>query len=336
VRIAQESLAGALARGLRGAYLVTGTEPLLIGEACDQIREAARSGGYTDREIHFLERGFDWNRLLAGLDNLSLFGERRLIELRLAASLDAAAARSLTGLAERPPPDTVLLVSGELERRSQQAAWVQAFERAAALILTRPVGREELPDWIATRLAQRGVTLDVPAARLLAARVEGNLLAAQQEVERIALARPGGSLDEAAVAALVADSARYDVFELATAAFAGEAPRALKILAGLRAEGQEPPLLLWALTDYLRALSRVAHRLERTPSVDEALRAERVWVSRQPALRAAALRLSRPAIDALLAAAARADRIAKGAIAGDPWLALEALTARVAGVRLAA
>jgi DNA polymerase III subunit delta len=336
VRIAQESLASALARGLRGAYLVTGAEPLLMGEACDQIREAARGAGYTVRETYFLERGFDWNRLLAGLDNLSLFGERRLIELRLAASLDAAAARSLTALAERPPPDTVLLVSGELERRSQQAAWVQAFERAAALIVTRPVGREELPGWIATRLARRGVTLDAPAARLLAARVEGNLLAAQQEVERIALARPGGSLDEAAVAALVADSARYDVFELATAAFAGEAPRALKLLAGLRAEGQEPPLLLWALTDYLRALSRLAHRLERTRSVDEALRAERVWVSRQPALRAAALRLSRPAIDALLAAAARADRIAKGAVAGDPWLALEALTARVAGVRLAA
>lgn len=336
MRIAQESLAGALARGLRGAYLVTGSEPLLIGEACDQIRESARSAGYTDREIHFLERGFDWNHLLGSVRNLSLFGERRLIELRLAAPIDAAAARSLTGLAERPPPDTVLLVSGELERRSQQAAWVQAFERAAALIVTRPVDREELPDWIATRLARRGVTLDAPAARLLAARVEGNLLAAQQEVERIALARPGGSLDEAAVAALVADSARYDVFELATAAFAGDASRALKILAGLRAEGQEPPLLLWALLEYLRALSRVAHRLERTRSVDEALRAERVWVSRQPALRAAALRLSRPVIDALLVAAARADRIAKGALAGDPWLALEALTARIAGVRLAA
>jgi DNA polymerase III subunit delta len=336
VRIAQESLAGALARGLRSAYLVTGTEPLLIGEACDQIRAAARGAGYADREIHFFERGFDWNRLMAGVSNLSLFGERRLIELRLAASIDAAAARALGELAQRPPADTLLLVSGELERRSQQAAWVQAFERAAALVLTRPVGREELPGWSATCLAQHGVTLDGPAARLLAARVEGNLLAAQQEVERIALARPGGSLDEAAVAALVADSARYDVFELAAAAFAGETPRALRILAGLRAEGQEPPLLLWVLLADLRALSRVAHRLERTRSVDEALRAERVWLSRQPALRAALQRLSRPTIDGLLSAAARVDRMAKGALPGDPWLALEALVARIAGVRLAA
>jgi DNA polymerase-3 subunit delta len=336
VRIAQESLAGALARGLRDAYLVTGAEPLLIGEACDLIRAAARESGYADREIHFVDRGFDWNRLMTGAANLSLFGDRRLIELRLAGSLDAVAARSLTELAERPPADTLVLVSGELERKALAAAWVQAFERDAALIVTRPVGRGELPGWIATRLAARGVTLDAAAARLLAERVEGNLLAAQQEIERIALAWPDGSLDEVAVAALVADSARYDVFELASAAFAGEASRALRVLAGLRAEGQEPPLLLWALLADLRALSRVALRLARTRSVDEAFRAERVWTSRQPALRAALRRLQRPQIDALLVAASRADRVAKGALPGDPWLELEALVARIAGVRLAA
>ena len=336
MRIAQESLAAALARGLRSAYLVTGTETLLIGEACDQIRAAARSAGYADRELHFIERGFDWNRLMAATANLSLFGDRRLIELRLAGAIDVVASRSLAELAERPPPDTLLLVSGELERKSQQAAWVQAFERSAALVLVRPVGREELPRWIAARLAARGVTLSEAAARLVAERVEGNLLAAQQEVERIALAFPGGTLDEAAVASLVADSARYDVFELATAAFAGDATRALRILAGLRAEGQEPPLLLWALLSDLRALSRVAHRMQRTRSADEAFRAERVWVSRQPALRAALPRLAPAAIDMLLVAAARVDRMAKGALAGDPWLALEALVARIAGVRLAA
>jgi DNA polymerase III subunit delta len=336
VRIAQESLASALARGLRSAYLVTGAEPLLIGEACDQIRQAARRDGYADRELHFLERGFDWNRLMADASNLSLFARRRLIELRLAGPIDAAAARALTELAERPPPDTLVLVSGELERKSLQAAWVQAFEKAAALLVTRPVGREELPRWITERLAKRGVQLPPAAARLLADRVEGNLLAAQQEVERIALAWPGATLDAATVATLVADSARFDVFELATAAFAGEAARALRILAGLRAEGQEPPLLLWALLADLRALSRVANRLERTRSLDEALRAERVWASRQPALRAAVPRLPRAEIDALLMAAASVDRMAKGAQRGDPWMALEALVARIAGVRLAA
>ena len=137
MRIAQDSLAGALARGLRSAYLVTGAEPLLIGEACDLIRSAARNAGYAERELHFLDRGFDWNRLMTGAANLSLFGERRLIELRLSGPIDTTAARSLTELAERPPADTLLLVSGELERNSLQAAWVQAFEQAAALVLTR-------------------------------------------------------------------------------------------------------------------------------------------------------------------------------------------------------
>jgi DNA polymerase-3 subunit delta len=336
VRIAQESLAGALARGLRSAYLVTGAEPLLIGEACDLIRKAARAAGYSERELHFLDRGFDWARLMSGAANLSLFGDRRLIELRLAGPIDTAASRALTELAERPPADALVLVSGELERKSLQAAWVEAFERAATLVMTRPVTREELPRWIEGRLGERGVTLDAAAARLLAERVEGNLLAAQQEVERIALAWPGGSLDQAAVAALVADSARYDVFELATAAFTGDAARALRILGGLRAEGQEPPLLLWALLSDLRALSRVASRLTRTRSIDEAFRAERVWASRQQALTRALARHPRPAIDALIVAAGRADRMAKGALEGDPWLALEALVARIAGVRLAA
>ena len=336
MRIAQESLADALARGLQGAYLVTGAEPLLIGEACDLIRRAARSAGYAERALNFLDRGFDWGRLMSGAANLSLFGDRRLLELRLIGPIDAAAGRSLTELAERPPADTLVLVSGELERKSLQAAWVEAFERAAALVVTRPVTREELPRWIESRLRERGVALDAAASRLLAERVEGNLLAAQQEVERIALACPGGSLDEGAVAVLVADSARYDVFELATAAFSGDAARALRILAGLRAEGQEPPLLLWALLSDLRALSRVALRLTRTRSVDEALRAERVWSSRHPAMRTALARLSRPAIDALIVAAGRTDRMAKRALEGDPWLALESLVARIAGVRLAA
>ena len=336
MRIPQESLASALARGLGSSYLVTGAEPLLIGEACDQIRQAARSDGYGDRELHFLERGFDWARLLADAGNLSLFAHRRLIELRLTGAVDAEASRSLVALAERPPPDTLLLVSGELERKALQAAWVGVFERVAALVVTQPVPRTVLPRWISDRLMQRGVALEHAAAQLLADRVEGNLLAAQQEVERIALAMPGTTLDVAAVAALVADSARYDVFELATAAFAGEPARALRVLAGLRAEGQEPPLLLWALLADLRALSRVSTRLRHVRSIDEAFRAERVWVSRQAALRAAVPRLPPAEIDALLLAAARADRIAKGALRGDPWMALEALVARIAGVRLVA
>jgi DNA polymerase III subunit delta len=336
VRISPDALSSRLARGLGSSYLVSGTEPLLIAEACDAIRAAARSQQYADREVHFLERGFDWNALLADAANLSLFATRRLIELRLGPAPDAEAARALAALAEQPPADTLLLVSGELERKPLAAAWVRAFEQHGVLVVGQPVERAALPAWIRDRLARRGVSIEPAAAELLADRVEGNLLAAQQEIERIALLMPEAALDVAQVAELVADSARYDVFELSAAAFSGRAERALRILAGLRGEGREPPLVLWALLNDLRGLSRVAQRAERERSLDAIFRAEEIWSRRQEPLRAALKRLSRADIDSLLLAAATADRVAKGSLRGDPWVALEALTARIAGVRLAA
>jgi DNA polymerase-3 subunit delta len=336
VRISPDALSSALARGLRSAYLVTGTEPLLIAEACDAIREAARSRQYTDRDVHFLERGFDWSALLAGAANLSLFASRRILELKLGSSVDADSARSLAGLAERPPEDTVLVVSGTLDRKALSAAWVRAFEQHGALVVTQPVERTELPAWIRDRLARRGLAIEPAAADLLADRVEGNLLAAQQEIERIALLMPGASLDPDSVAGIVADSARYDVFELSAAAFAGQPGRALRILAGLRAEGREPPLVLWALLNDLRGLSRVAQRAERERSLDAIFREEEIWSRRQPPLRAALARLTREDIESLLRAAAAADRVAKGSLKGDAWVALESLVARIAGIALAA
>ena len=336
MRTSPDGLSSGLARGLGSAYLVTGSEPLLIGEACDAIRATARAQQYADREVHFLERGFDWNGLLADAANLSLFASRRLIELRIGPAPDAESGRALAGLAERPPEDTVLLVSGELEYKSLKAAWVGAFEKHGVLVVTQPVERPALPGWIRERLGRKGVTIEPAAAELLADRVEGNLLAAQQEVERIALLMPEAALDTGQVAELVADSARYDVFELSAAAFSGEPGRALRILAGLRGEGREPPLVLWALLNDLRGLSRVAQRAERERSLDDIFRSEQIWSRRQEPLRAALRRLSRADIDSLLLAAAAADRVAKGSLKGDPWVALESLTARIAGVRLAA
>jgi DNA polymerase-3 subunit delta len=336
VRTSPDALSSGLARGLRSAYLVTGSEPLLIAEACDAIRAAARAQQYADREVHFLERGFDWNTLLAEAANLSLFASRRLLELRIGPTPDAEAQKALAGLAARPPEDTVLLVSGELERKTLATAWVRAFEEHGVLVVAQSVERPALPGWIRDRLGRRGVTIEPAAAELLADRVEGNLLAAQQEIERIALLMPGAQLDAGRVAELVADSARYDVFELSAAAFSGQAERALRILAGLRGEGREPPLVLWALLNDLRGVSRVAQRLERERTLDDIFRSEQIWSNRQGPLRAALRRLQRAEIEALLLAAAAADRIAKGSLRGDAWVALEALVARIAGVRLAA
>jgi len=336
VRISPEALPSGLERGLSRAYLITGTEPLLIVEACDAVRAAARARDCADREVHFVERGFDWDALLADAANLSLFASRRLIEIRFSSAPDADGQKALAGLAVRPPEDAVLVVSGELDWRQQKAAWVGAFEQHAVLVLTQPVERGALPSWIRGRLARRGLTIEPQAAELLADRVEGNLLAAQQEVERIALLMPGAALDAEQVAELVADSARYDVFELSAAAFSGQPARALRILAGLRAEGREPPLVLWALLNDLRGLSRVAWRAERERSLDAIFREEKIWARRQAAIKSALGRFTRDDIESLLAGAAATDRIAKGSLVGDPWVALESLVARIAGIRLAA
>ena len=336
MRTSPDALPSGLSRGLRSAYLVTGSEPLLIAEACDAVRAAARARDYADRAVHFLERGFDWNALLADAANLSLFATRRLIELRIGPTPDAESQKALAGLAARPPEDTVLLVAGELERKTLTTAWVKAFEEHGVLVIAQPVERPALPGWIRERLGRKGVTIEPAAAEMLADRVEGNLLAAQQEIERIALLMPGARLDAGQVAELVADSARYDIFELSAAAFSGQAGRALRILAGLRAEGREPPLVLWALLNDLRGLSRVAVRAERERSLDDIFRSEGIWSNRRGPLQAALGRLARPDIEALLASAAAADRMAKGSLRGDAWVALESLVARIAGVRLAA
>lgn len=336
MRSSPDALPSGLARGLRSAYLITGTEPLLIAEACDAVRSAARSRGYADREVHFVERGFDWDSLLAEAANLSLFASRRVLEVRLSSPPDAAGQKALAGLAAQPPVDTLLLVSGELEWRQQKGAWVSAFEQHGVLVVAQPIDRTGLPSWIRGRLASRGLTISPEAADLLADRVEGNLLAAQQEIERIALLMPGAALGADEIAALVADSARYDVFELSAAALSGQPARALRILAGLRAEGREPPLVLWALLNDLRGLSVVAWRAERERSLDAVFRDEKIWARRQSTIRAALPRFTRDGIESLLMSAAVVDRISKGAVPGDPWVALESLVARIAGVRLAA
>jgi DNA polymerase-3 subunit delta len=337
LRTTPDSLAGVLAQGtVPRVCLVTGVEPLLIDEACSLVRAKARDSGYGDREVHFLEKGFDWDSLLRDAASLSLFANLRVIELKFRSAPDAAAGKNLAQLAAHPPQDTLLLVTGPLEPKSQRSAWVGEFERAGLLVVAAEVTRERLPEWIVQRLRQQDVTIAPEAAQLLADRVEGNLLAARQEIDRIALLRPGARLDADAVAELVADSARYDVFELAGAAFAGNAPRALRILDGLRGEGREPPLILWALLNDLRALSRISLQDPDGRNLDPVFRAEQVWGNRQGPLRIALGRLHRREIDALIASAARADRVAKGNLRGDAWVEITGLVARIAGVPLAA
>jgi DNA polymerase-3 subunit delta len=329
MKIRAEQLTGHLAAKLLPAYLVSGDEPLLVGEAADAIRQKARADGYSEREVFFVERGFDWNALRAAGHSLSLFATRRLLEVRMPGGKPGVdGAKALTELSERPPPDTVLIiVTEQLDRDAQKSSWVAAVQEHGGWVEVWPVRIGELPRWIGARMAKRGLKPDADAARLLAERVEGNLLAAHQEIEKLALLNPGGAIDEAAVAHAVANSARYDIFQLSEAALDGDAPRALRILAGLRSEGTEAPLVLWALAKEVRALWQGEMRAR----TGEQASVAPTWPRASPALARARPRAGRLPLDQLLRDLSQIDRMIKGHAAGDPWDALACMAITVAG-----
>ncbi len=322
------------ADGLKPVYLIAGAEHLLVIEAADALRMRAKALGCLERDVLDVEAGFDWNRLANAGQSLSLFASRKLIDLRLPSGKpgkDGAAA--LAEFCAAPPPDTVLMVTANDWSKKHEGVWSSAIERAGVYLPVWPLKREELPDWIAARAATRGLSLDADAVALLAARVEGNLLAAAQEIDKLALLHAGQTLDAQTLEASVADDARYDVFRLADAALAGDVPRALHIVAGLRAEGEELiPMLGWILTQ-LRVLARVSS----AANPEAALRGENIWPASRSTLFQRALRNGvRGHWERCLAQAGQVDRIVKGRGEGDAWREFERLIAAIAAPRRAA
>lgn len=341
MKISGDKLASELARKLVGIYLVSGDEPLLVDEAADAIRARARAEGYTERDLHVVERGFDWQALLADSRALSLFAQRKIIEIRMAnptpGEQGAAAIVDLAGQAAVNGADNlVLIITGKMDGRTQNARWVSAIDKQGAFVQIWPLERERLPAWIRDRLARHGLKADADAAALMAERVEGNLLAAHQEVEKLALLLPPGAVNAQTVLEAVADSARFDVLQLGDAAMRGQAGRALRILEGLRGEGFEPTLVLWALNKDLQWLVRAQYLMRHGQSAEAAMNAIFVWRPRQAAMKHALGRLKPATMRRLLQEAERADRAIKGVLRTDPWMEFERLVARLAGVGLAA
>jgi DNA polymerase III, delta subunit len=335
VKISGDNLNTALAKGVGHIYLVSGDEPLLVNEAADAIRAKARAQGFTERELHVVERGFDWQALLSGSRALSLFAERKILEIRLSGAPGEQGADVLVSLAADPSPDTlVLVITGKLDGRTLNSRWVNAIDKHGVVVQVWPVELARLPAWIRERLARHGLKADPAAAALLAERVEGNLLAAHQEVEKLALLMPQGTITAEAVVDAVADSARFDVLQLGEAAMRGQIARALRILDGLHGEGVEPTLVLWALNKDLQWIARAQALMRNGRSADMAMNALYVWRPRQAAMKLALNRLTATDVRGLLMDAANVDRAIKGALRSDPWIELEALVARFAGARL--
>lgn len=324
MKLTPESLTTHLADHLLPAYLVSGDEPLLAGEAADAIRARARAAGFSEREVHFIERASDWDEVRASAANLSLFGSRRVLEIRLATARPGTAGNAalLALLGVRDDPATLLLIlTPRLDRDAQGAEWVRVAEQRGGWVQVWPVDPQRLVGWLSTRAARLGLEASEDALEMLAARTEGNLLAAQQELSKLPLLAAGKRITADIVLASVADSARFDVFQLGETVLAGEAARALRMLAGLRAEGTEATLALWALTRALRDIWTLREGGGRAPG----------WQRQGAALTKALRRAPRLSFKALALRAGRADRMIKGRLVGDAWDEMALLVLELCG-----
>ena len=327
-----EQLPRHLGRQLAPLYVVFGDEPLLVLEAADRIRAAAARQGHTERELLMVESGFEWRRLWATGASLSLFATRRLVELRIPGSPGVEGGEALITYAADLPPDTITLISlAKIDRRGRETRWFKALDEAGVVIQAERVTADRLPRWLIGRLEQQGQQADAATLAFITARVEGNLLAAHQEVQKLALLFPEGPLDFQAVRNAVLDVARYDVFDLGPAVLAGDVVRVSRMLDGLQAEGVGPPLVLWALAEEARALLAVGRATRGGKSVQQACRELRVWGERQNLLPQALKRIDAATARRALAQAVRTDRVAKGVARGDVWDELKGLGLLLAG-----
>jgi DNA polymerase-3 subunit delta len=333
MKLRLDTLPEHLHKTLAPVYYLSGDEPFQLGQACDLIRRAAQQQGYSERQVFHAERGFDWQRLTQASDNLSLFAERKVIDLRLGAGkLNAEASAVLQRYLARPPADTVLLISGDkVEAAQQKSAWFSAIDTIGVILQVWPIETARLPAWITQRLRQRELHASPDAVQFLADQVEGNLLAADQEIEKLSLLYGTGALTLEQMQSAVADSARFDIFGLVDEAMRGQPARATRMLYGLQAEGMDPILILWALAREIRALALMAEQLARGSSVDQAMAQQHVWDKRKPLVRQALQRGKLPVWRRLLARCAQADRLIKGMGAGKIWNELLELTVAVAG-----
>jgi len=317
-----EQLAAHLERELKSVYVVYGDEPLLVIEAADTIRAAARRRGFDERNVLTALAGFNWIELHHAAGNMSLFGGRTLIDLRIPTGKPGReGSAAIQDYCAHASPDAVLLVTlPGLDWSDEKAAWLKALTDAGIAVKLIPPNLAQLPAWIAGRLRRQQQGAEGEALRFIAERVEGNLLAAHQEILKLGLLYPAGELSLLQVQEAVLNVARYDLDGLREALLAGDVARLARTLDGLQQEGEAPPLILWAMTEEVRALAQVKAGLQQRQSLDALLKEARIWGARQALFKRALQRIDGVRANEALAHAALIDRLIKGAGgAGDVW-----------------
>jgi DNA polymerase III subunit delta len=316
-----EQLAAHLERELKPVYVVYGDEPLLVIEAADAIRATARRRGFDEREVLTAISGFNWIELHHAAGNMSLFGGRQLIDLRIPTGKPGReGSAAIQDYCARPSPDAVLLVTlPGLDWTEEKAVWLKALAEAGVAVKLIPPAMAELPSWIAGRLRRQQQSLESDGLRFIAERVEGNLLAAHQEILKLGLIYPAGELSLQQVQEAGLNVARYDLDGLREALLAGDVVRLTRTLDGLQQEGEAPPLVLWAMTEEVRALAQVKAGLKERQALDMLLKDARVWGARQTLFKRALQRIDGSKANAALTHAAQIDRMIKGIGSGDVW-----------------
>ncbi len=312
-----------LAKQLAPVYLLYGEEPLQLLEARDAVRQAARSAGFDEWELFFVQPGFSWGSVQESAETLSLFGGRRLLDVRIPEKPDREAGEWVAGYLVRPSADCILLLSmGKLSADDQNKRWFRSVEQAGVVLQVRPLEGPDLVKWLDRRMSAKGLLADKSGLRVLAARVEGNLLAAAQEVEKLAILYGPGRIDDTQITHAVADAARYDVFDLADAVLGDRPGRAQRILDSLRNEGVAPAVVLWALAREARQLASASFAIEKGDRQEAVLTRLRVWESRRRMVADALRRGCTTRFHDSVLLCARADRIIKGHEPGNAWDAL--------------
>ena len=318
--------------------LIAGDEPLIVQECADAVRDKAKTEGYGEREVLDAEGSFDWNRLTQGMASLSLFAQRRLFDLRLPTGKPGKdGSEAIRDYCANPPPDTVLLITAQDWSRQHSGKWSEAIAAAGHLVPVWPLKAHELPEWLATRLRRRGLSATPDALERLVERVEGNLLAAAQEIDKLALLLDAnaGPIDLETLERLVAEASRYDVFKLVDATLAGDAARVPRILAALRAEGEQVAGLLGFAMKEIVTIAGLAAVQAQGGNVMAEMRAAKLWESKMAQYKRALDRHPPSSWERFAMSVGEVERMAKGRASGDAWRALERLLLSVARPRAA-
>lgn len=323
MRLKAEQLNGAI-KQLSPVYFITGDEPLQQGEAADAIRLAAKKTGYANREVFSVEAGFEWGELTLAADSMSIFADKKVIDLRLPSGKPGTeGAKVLIDYCQRLPEDTLLIItSPKVTAATLKTKWMQAIDKVGVIVQVWPLDGGGLVQWLQRRANKRGLSIELDGIKLLASRIEGNLLAAAQEIEKLYILYGEAAISKQEVEDVVADSARFDVFKLTDCLLAGRMSRSVKVLNSLKAEGIALPVVVWALSREIRMLINIKIAVSQGQNKEMVLKNNRLWDKRKQLVGSAVSRLDTQTLQKALVECAKADRQAKGQEQGDSWATL--------------